>query len=146
MRMFALALVPVLTWTLPALAASPEEDVKATLRAMWDALERGDLEAYAAHVHPDFSAFGENDVYLAEGKEHEVRSYGAYLKRARGTHTEMHQPKVTVRGDIAFVLYYWTESAEIEGKRVASRGKSTRIFVRENGRWLSLHGHYTAVP
>ena len=42
--------------------------------------------------------------------------------------------------------YYWTESAEVDGKRVTSRGKSTRILVREKGRWLSLHGHYTAVP
>ena len=25
-------------------------------------------------------------------------------------------------------------------------GKSTRIFVRENGRWLCIHGHYTALP
>ena len=58
----------------------------------------------------------------------------------------MHQPKVTVRGDMAFITYDWTESAEIEGKRATSRGKSTRVFVREKGRWLCLHGHYTAVP
>jgi hypothetical protein len=38
------------------------------------------------------------------------------------------------------------ESAEVEGKRVTSRGKSTRVFVREKDRWLCLHGHYTAVP
>jgi ketosteroid isomerase-like protein len=58
----------------------------------------------------------------------------------------MHQPRVTVRGDMAFIAYYWTESAEVEGKRVTSRGKSTRVFVREKDRWLCLHGHYTAVP
>jgi ketosteroid isomerase-like protein len=143
MRMLAL----VLAVLLPASAAgSPEDEVKATLRAMWDALERGDLDAYASHVHRDFTSFGENDVYLAEGKDLELRSYGAYLRRAKNVHTEMHQPKVTVKGDVAVVLYYWTESAEVEGKRVTSRGKSTRVFLRENGRWLSWHGHYTAVP
>ena len=32
------------------------------------------------------------------------------------------------------------------GERFPSRGKSTRIFVREDGKWLCIHGHYTAVP
>jgi ketosteroid isomerase-like protein len=139
----ALALsAPLTLWGSPA----AEDEIKSTLRAMWDALERGDLEAYAAHLHPDFSSFGENDVYLSEGRDLELRSYRAYLSRAKSTRTEMHQPRVTVRGEMAFVTYYWTESAEIEGRRVTSRGKSTRIFVKEGGRWLSLHGHYTAVP
>ena len=31
------------------------------------------------------------------------------------------------------------------GERGTSRGKSTRIFVKENGRWLCIHGHYTLV-
>ena len=145
-RLAFLALVFLSSGAASLAAAVPEEEVKATLRAMWDALEKGDLAGYAEYVHPDFSSFGENDVYLAEGRERELRSYGDYLKRAKGTHTEMHQPRVTVRGDMAFITYYWTESAEVDGKRATSRGKSTRILVREKGRWLSLHGHYTAVP
>lgn len=127
-------------------ALADEEAVKATLVAMWDAIERGDLEAYASHVHPDFSQFGENDVYLAEGKDLEVRSVGDWLRRASGVRTEMHQPRVTVRGDVAWITYYWTDSGTSDGERFATRGKSTRIFVREDGRWLCIHGHYTAVP
>ncbi len=60
-------------------------------------------------------------------------------------HTDMHQPVVTVRGDTAWVTYYWTDAGTSDGKRFTSRGKSTRIFVREGGRWLCIHGHYTAV-
>jgi len=29
---------------------------------------------------------------------------------------------------------------------LALRGKVTRIFVRENGVWLCIHSHFTAVP
>ncbi len=125
---------------------SAEEEVKQTLTRMWAAIEEGDLDTYASYVHPDFSAFGENDPYLLEGKEKELRSIGSYLERATGVHTEMHQPKVTVRGDTAWITYYWTDEGTINGERFTSRGKSTRIFVRENGRWLCIHGHYTAVP
>lgn len=126
--------------------SSDREQVKATLIAMWDAVERGDSAAYAGYIHPDFTQFGENDVYLAKGRELELRSMGAYLRRAREVHTDLHQAEVTVKGDVAWITYYWTDSGYAEGKRFTSRGKSTRIFVREQGQWLCIHGHYTAVP
>ncbi len=129
----------------PLPAQTPEQEVIDTLEAMWAAIEAGDLEAYARHVHPAFTQFGENDAYLAEGKALEVRTLADYLGRARDVHTEMHQPSVTVHGDVAWITYYWTDSGWVDGERFTSRGKSTRIFVRENGRWLCIHGHYTAV-
>jgi len=105
-----------------------------------------DAERYATYVHPDFTQFGENDPYLASGKALEVQGMTSYLRRASGVRTNMHQPEVTVRGDVAWITYYWTDEGVSEGKRFTSRGKSTRIFVRENGRWLCIHGHYTALP
>ena len=133
----------------PGLAAEPYSDaeqVEATLRAMWEAIERGDTETYAQYVHPDFTQFGESDVYLAQGKDLEVASIRDYVKRARDVHTEMHQPIVTVKGDVAWIVYYWSDSGVVGDERFTSRGKSTRIFVKEDGRWLCIHGHYTAVP
>lgn len=133
----------------PAVSQSPatdEEAIKDVLVSMWDAVEKGDLDRYQSYIHPDFTAFGENDVYLAEGKEIEVSGMAEYLRRARAVHTEMHQPRVVVRGDVAWITYYWTDSGTIDGQRFTSRGKSTRIFVKENGKWLVIHGHYTAVP
>jgi ketosteroid isomerase-like protein len=138
----------LLTVPLQAWSQTPtdEEAVKATLTAMWDAIEQGDVERYASYVHPDFTQFGESDVYLAEGKDVEIRGIEDWLRRTEEVHTEMHQPEVTVRGDVAWITYYWTDSGTVGGERFASRGKSTRIFVREDGRWLCIHGHYTAVP
>jgi len=123
-----------------------ELEVIQTLEAMWAAIESGDADTYATYVHPDFSQFGEFDTYLSEGKDLEVAGMRDYLGRATGVHTDMHQPEVTVRGDVAWITYYWTDSGYTDGKRFTSRGKSTRIFVREDGRWLCIHGHYTAVP
>jgi ketosteroid isomerase-like protein len=123
-----------------------QDAIKATLVAMWDALEKGDVARYATYLHPDFTAFYENDEYLNEGKDLEVRVYTDYLKTAKNIHTEMHNPKVTVHGDVAWITYYWTDWGEVDGKRVSSRGKSTRIFVKENGKWLCAHGHYTNAP
>ena len=113
---------------------------------MWSAIEAGDAERYASYVHPDFTQFGETDAYLSEGKAVEVRNMTAYLQRAKGVRTDMHNAQVTVRGTVAWITYYWTDDGSVEGKRVTSRGKSTRIFVKEGGRWLCIHGHYTLAP
>lgn len=123
-----------------------QEAIKSTLVAMWDALEKGDVQRYATYLHPDFTAFYENDEYLNESKGVEVRVYADYLKTAKNIHTEMHNPKVTVRGDVAWITYYWSDWGDVDGKRVTSRGKSTRIFVKEGGKWLCIHGHYTNAP
>jgi ketosteroid isomerase-like protein len=142
-------LLAVLCLGLPAAAAAQtgaDAEVRETLVAMWAAVEAGDLETYASYLHPDYTAFGESDPYLTEGKPLELRSMEDYLRRARGVHTEMHQPTVTVRGDVAWITYYWSDRGEVDGRRTASRGKSTRIFVRENDRWLCIHGHFTKVP
>ena len=148
MRSIIIVLLSIMTSTAMAQSAGSHEaeEIKATLVDMWDAIEKGDLDRYASHIHPEFTTFGENDVYLASGKDLEVRGIDEYLKRAKNVHTEMHQPSVKVVGDVAWITYYWTDSGEIEGKRFSSRGKSTRIFVREGDRWLCIHGHYTAVP
>jgi len=149
MKFALMGMVVVSLFLIPPTAAqdaNEEEAVKQTLVAMWAAIERGDVDAYASHIHPDFTAFGEFDVYLAKGKELEVASYADYLKRASGVRTDMHQAEVTVKGDVAWITYYWTDFGMSGGERFSSRGKSTRIFVKEAGEWLCIHGHYTAVP
>lgn len=148
MKTLLLSALLVLSCAGPTLAAqdTPDEDaIKQTLVAMWDAVEKGDVDRYASYLHPDFTAFGEYDTYLAKGKRLEVASYADYLSRATGVHTEMHHPEVSVRGDVAWITYYWTDHGMSGGERFTSRGKSTRIFVKEEGRWLCIHGHYTAV-
>ena len=128
-------------------AQSDEEEIKQVLTEMWAAIEAGDVERYAQHVHPDFTSFGETDTYLNSGKAKELRGVESWISRYRDIHTEMHQPEVIVRGETAWITYYWTDESwsRATGQRATSRGKSTRIFVKENGRWLCIHGHYTLV-
>ena len=126
-------------------APSDEEQIKSNLVAMWAALKEGNIEAYAKYVHPDYTVFGEGDVYLAEGKALELRNMTDWVARARDVQTEMHNASMVVRGDTAWITYYWTDAGYTDKGRFTSRGKSTRIFVRENGEWLCIHGPFTAV-
>jgi ketosteroid isomerase-like protein len=120
-----------------------EKAVKDTLIAMWDAIEKEDIERYANYVHDDFTQFGETDPTLNIGKQIEVDGVRDWVKNSDGIHTEMIEPRVVIKENVAWVTYYWSDSGTTKGKKFASKGKSTRIFVKENGKWLCIHGHYT---
>jgi ketosteroid isomerase-like protein len=120
-----------------------EEEVKSTLNLMWAAIENEDIELYASFIHPDFTQFGESDPTLLVGKEAEIAGIRAWLKSSSDIHTEMEEPRVVVKGNVAWISYYWKDRGFTNGKSFTSRGKSTRIFVKENGKWLCIHGHYT---
>ena len=123
-----------------------EEEIKNTLYEMWASIEKNDINKYAGYIHPDYTSFGENDVYRKEGKRIEIDGIRNWLSESSNVHTDMHQPLVTVKGDVAWITYYWTDHGDNnDGTTFSTRGKSTRIFVKENGEWLCIHGHFTSV-
>jgi len=123
-----------------------KQAVKDTLTAMWDAIEQEDVARYATYIHKDFSQFGETDPTLNIGKQVEVEGVREWVKASDDIHTEMIDPIVTIKGNVAWITYYWSDNGTTAGKPFASKGKSTRIFVKEDGRWLCIHGHYTLLP
>jgi hypothetical protein len=58
----------------------------------------------------------------------------------------MIDPIITIYGKVAWIIYYWSDSGITNGVTFSSKGKSTRIFVKEKGKWLCIHGHYTLLP
>lgn len=125
---------------------SDQTQIIESIHSMWKAVETNNLDAYLKYIHSDYSVFGEGDIYLHQGKDKEAVDYGDYLGRVEGVRTFMHQPVVTIRGDTAWITYHWNDAGYSSGKRFTSRGKATRIFVKEEGQWLCIHSHFTAVP
>jgi len=120
--------------------------IKTTLNNMWLAIENEDIEAYASYIHPNFSQFGEYDSIIKLGKDIEVKGIHEWIKNSSNIHTEMIDPIVSINGNVAWITYYWSDHGTSNGEPFASRGKSTRIFVKENNNWLCIHGHYTLLP
>ncbi len=47
---------------------------------------------------------------------------------------------------MAWIVYYWSATGIIDGKPSSSKGKSTRIFIKEKDQWQCIQGHYTLLP
>jgi ketosteroid isomerase-like protein len=123
-----------------------KQAIKNTLIDMWDAIEKEDINRYASHIHEDFTQFGETDPTLNVGKQTEMEGVRQWVKTSQNIHTEMIDPQVTLKDNVAWIIYYWSDHGTTDGKPFVSKGKSTRIFVKENGKWLCIHGHYTLLP
>ena len=117
--------------------------VKQTLKDMWKAIEEEDLKAYAQFIHTDFTQFSESDPVLLSGKAAELQGVAEWLMEADGVHTEMLDPVVQIKDEVAWIVYYWKDRGKNNGVSFETSGKSTRIFVKERGKWLCIHGHYT---
>ncbi len=120
--------------------------IKAAITDMWDAIEKHDINRYADYIHPDFTQFGETDSVLRVGKSAEINAIKDWMRNSTNVHTEMHGPQVTVKNNMAWIVYYWSDSGITDGKPFSSKGKSTRIFIKEKGQWQCIHGHYTLLP
>lgn len=127
-------------------AVTETKAIKAVLTNMWDAIEKHDIDRYASYVHPDFTQFGETDSTLLVGKEAEVSGIKNWMEHSKNVHTEMIDPKITIKGNVAWLVYYWADAGLNDGIPFKSRGKSTRIFLKEKGQWRCIHGHYTLLP
>ncbi|NNC99978.1 MAG: nuclear transport factor 2 family protein [Gammaproteobacteria bacterium] len=125
---------------------SESQVIIGNIYSMWKAIEEDKLDDYMRYIHTDYTLFGESDAYFRKGKDKERMDIADYLQRAKGVRTFMHQPEVVVRGDTAWITYYWSDAGYLSGERFTSRGKSTRIFVKENGHWLCIHSHFTEQP
>ena len=120
-----------------------KEVIKSSLIDMWDAIEKGDIDRYASYVHPEFTQFGENDSILRKGKEAEIKGIANWIEDSSPIQTKMLDPQVTINENTAWITYYWSDSGSTNGIPFATKGKSTRIFVKGNDKWLCIHGHYT---
>ena len=59
----------------------------------------------------------------------------------------MLNPKVQVYGDTAILSYnFFGLEQNKDGKVTPSRAKSTRVYVKQGGRWMLVHANFAADP
>lgn len=125
---------------------SEKERIKEIVVDMWNAIENEDINRYASYIHPDYTTFGETENSLSTGRETEINMVKEWTSKAKNIHTEMFSPEVRIEGDIAWITYIWMDTGIENGIEFSSKGKSSRIFKKENNKWLCIHSHFTLLP
>ena len=60
----------------------------------------------------------------------------------------VHDVSVSVFGDAAFAEFYWDFAAKFrkDGSPLATHGRETQVYRKEQGAWRLVHVHYSAMP
>ncbi len=118
-----------------------EARVAATLRALFDAAERVDLTAldtlYAGDSLTIIEGAGINRTWTDYRDHHLVPEMKEFKNlRYRPTAIEPH-----VAGDVAWAIFRYTLTADVNGRPVDVVGRGTAILVRRGVRWVVRHTH-----
>lgn len=135
----------------PLAAAEPGADaaeVMALAKAQWSAEDQNKTAAQAwSSVADDYTEFNAVVPTLVEGKATAARFYDASLQSGdKSLVSEMINPHVQVYGDTAILAYnYAGMTKDHNGKMQPNLAKSTRVYVRQSGKWMLVHANFAPV-
>jgi uncharacterized protein (TIGR02246 family) len=123
-----------------------QKDVLAVVKQFQDAGVRGDATTLNQIFDTNMTHFHPGSPYRFVGKERLVQEFVSSAPGHQDMRFEMLDPQVQMAAsDVAVVTYYIDESwTEKSGARISAKEKATEVYVNRNGRWLMIHGHYSA--
>ena len=140
----ALVATPVIAGDNPKVAA----EVMALARAQWAAEIAGKpVSEQTVSLADDYTEFSAGAPIRIDGKAMNTSLYQASAKDgAKPLASDMVNPKVQVYGDTAILTYNFVGMLQTkDGKVEPNNAVSTRVYSRINGKWLLVHGHFSAV-
>ena len=143
----SLAIASLLLTSTPALAGDAE-DVIATAYAQWAAENQNKPTAEAwGSIADDYTEFSPIVPVLIKGKAQAAKFYDAARSSGEtGLVSEMINPHVQVYGDVAILSYnYAGVTKGADGKQTPNLAKSTRVYAKQNGKWMLVHANFAPV-
>jgi len=123
-------------------------EVMAAVKTQWDAENKRESASRAmGSIADDYTEFNPDVPVLIEGKSMAARFYDASLQSGdKGLASEMINPHVQVYGETAILTYNFAGMTKAnDGKVNSNFAKSTRVYVKQNGRWMLVHANFAPV-
>lgn len=138
----------VCVFNLPAVAQTNDKvakEVIAITKAEWAAMLENRAEV--GHIADEYTEFNSTSPTRLDGKELTTRLFEADLSGSGASvAAEMANEKVQVYGDVAILTYnYIGRTKDKDGKVEPDLAKSTRVYVKKDGKWMLVHANFAPV-
>ncbi len=135
-------------FNLPAVAQTNDKvakEVIAITKAEWAAMLENRAEV--GHIADEYTEFNSTSPTRLDGKELTTRLFEADLSGSGAfVAAEMANEKVQVYGDVAILTYnYIGRTKDKDGKVEPNLAKSTRVYVKKDGKWMLVHANFAPV-
>ncbi|HEU4806133.1 MAG TPA: nuclear transport factor 2 family protein [Nitrobacter sp.] len=150
LRNLAICGAAIMMFAAPALAADDPRvaaEIMALARSQWAADIAGQpAQRMMETVADDYTEFNGDYPTRIDGKAMNL-AMAAITPSTKSLYGDMQNAKVQVYGDTAILTYnYAGISRTADGKTEPSVAKSTRVYVRQGGRWMLVHANFAPVP
>jgi uncharacterized protein (TIGR02246 family) len=128
-------------------ANSPEaQEVLKVVQRFQEAGVKGDTATLMQIFDADVTHFHPGSPYRFIGAERLAKEFEVAAKSVQDMRFEMVDPDVQFAApDVAVVSYYIVESwADAKGLRTNVKEKASEVYVKRNGAWKMIQGHYSA--
>ena len=123
------------------------DEIISITKAQWAAEMKKDSSTAMKNIASDYTEFNFTYPTRLDGKELNQRLAEAQMAASGDlVAAEMANEKVQVYGDTAILTYNFIGAVkEKDGTVEPLRAKSTRVYIRENNRWMLVHANFAAV-
>lgn len=130
---------------------SVADEVIAITKAQWAAEMKDptNVAEQTKNVADDYTEFNGDFSTRLDGKAMNLRLYeGLGSSSIRTIAAEMANPKVQVyNGDVAILSYNFVGlTKDKDGKTEPVRAKSSRVYVKQGGKWMLVHANFAPDP
>lgn len=151
LALMGIACLAALTLTGFGQQSSVGDQVIAMVKAQWAAeiKDPTNVAEQMKNIADDYTEFNGDYATRLEGKALNMRlAEAGGVSSIRTLAGEMANAKVQVyNDDVAILSYnYVGMLKDKDGKTEPSRAKSTRVYVKQNGKWMMVHANFGADP
>ena len=126
--------------------ANDRDDVASATRAWAEAMTQHDIERVYALYDPEAVLWGTRSPTIRSSPE-KVRDYFGILKTVPATYkVTLGEQNVRIYGDMAINSGSYTFSQVENDKEVLRPSRFSFVYRKNNGRWLIVDHHSSAVP
>ena len=141
---FSLLVVTVVATlaTRPALAQTPEQQVRTAVDAYNRAFTQKDLSSLKALLAPDIVLYEHSvkNIGIDDVWENHLRPEVSEFEDMRASFTDV---RVSATADMALVTRQYAIAATMKGKPIEAKGNETMVWSKRDGSWKVTHIHYS---
>jgi len=125
----------------PLLAPTDDQAVDMAITEMLGAWQIGNIELLKKH-------YAENVLVVSGvweppliGRDKYIEAYERQRARVHGVQLNRSNTFIRVNGNVAWAVYQWTFTGEVDGQPTGYRGDTTLVFEKQGGQWLIMTNH-----
>ena len=125
----------------PLIPQADDQAVDTAITEMLGAWQIGDvpmLRKYFADNVLTVSGVWEPPII---GVDKYIAAYQRQRERVQGVQLNRSNTFIRVNGNVAWAVYQWTFTGQVDGQAAGYRGHTTLVFEKQNGKWLIITNH-----